>query len=45
MQSILLPHPERRLQLPWNCLQWGVFLLPILPIFGSISIFLGMILS
>jgi len=45
MQSILLPHPERRLQLPWNCLQWGVFLLPILPIFSSISIFLGMILS
>ena len=45
MQSILLPHPERRLHLPWNCLQWGVFLLPILPIFGSISIFLGMILS
>ncbi len=45
MQSILLPHLERRLQLPWNCLQWGVFLLPILPIFGSISIFLGMILS
>ncbi|WRH66905.1 MAG: O-antigen ligase family protein [Planktothrix sp. GU0601_MAG3] len=45
MQSILLPHPERRLQLPWNCLQWGVFLFPILPIFGSISIFLGMIFS
>ncbi|HEY9863296.1 MAG TPA: O-antigen ligase family protein [Candidatus Obscuribacterales bacterium] len=45
MQSILLPHPERRLQLPWNCLQWGVFLLPILPIFGSISIALGMLIS
>ncbi|WP_254174875.1 O-antigen ligase family protein [Planktothrix pseudagardhii] len=44
MKFILFPHPEQRLQLPWNCLQWGVFLFPLLPTFGGIAIILGSLL-
>lgn len=45
MKFILLPHPEQRLQLPWNCLQWGVFLSPILPTFGGIAIVFATLLT
>lgn len=45
MKLILLPHPEQRLQLPWNCLQWGVFLFPILPTFGGIAIFFATLIT
>ncbi|MEA5571472.1 O-antigen ligase family protein [Calothrix sp. UHCC 0171] len=31
-------HPESKLQLPWNALQVGIFIFPIIPIFGGISI-------
>ncbi len=45
MKLILLPHPEQRLQLPWNCLQSGVFLFPILPTFGGIAIFFATLIT
>lgn len=45
MKLILLPHPEQRLQLPWNCLQWGVFLFPILPTFGGIALVFATLLT
>lgn len=45
MKSMLLPHPEQRLQLPWNCLQSGVFLFPILPTFGGIAIFFATLIT
>ncbi|MCY7383516.1 MAG: O-antigen ligase family protein [Microcoleus sp. CAN_BIN18] len=42
LKSRLQKHPDRSLQIPWNCAQVGILIFPIIPILGALGIFLGL---
>jgi O-antigen ligase len=42
LKSRLQKHPDRQLQIPWNCAQVGILIFPILPILGALGLFLGL---
>ncbi|MGL5059812.1 MAG: O-antigen ligase family protein, partial [Microcoleus sp.] len=39
----LQKHPDRALQISWNCAQIGVLIFPIIPILGALGLFLGLV--
>jgi len=43
--SVLTRHPEPKLQGPWNLFQVGLFLFPLLPTWGGITIILAAIVT
>jgi MFS family permease len=43
LKSGIQKHSDRSLQLPWNFAQLGVLIFPVIPIFGALGIFLGLI--
>ncbi|MEG5060548.1 O-antigen ligase family protein [Microcoleus sp. A2-C5] len=42
LKSRLQKHPDRQLQIPWNCTQLGTLIFPIVPILGALGLFLGL---
>ena len=38
-------HPSPSLQIPWNCLQFGLLTFPISPFIGAVSIILGSLIT
>ncbi|MEP6518621.1 O-antigen ligase family protein [Microcoleus vaginatus] len=42
LKSRLQKHPDPRLQIPWNFVQVGMLIFPLIPILGALGLFLGL---
>ena len=43
LKSGIQKHHDRTLQIPWNFAQLGMLIFPLIPIFGALGIFLGLV--